>query len=105
MDIIYNILIPNDLIFWISIDNVETAILLGLRDIDIYNQPALILTPFVLIAGILRRYFYKVDAIKFLLDGTINMIPNLTILLIYCFAVPILLLLKLYVRRILLKQH
>ncbi len=55
---------------------------------------------FVLLAEMLRAYLYDLPAVQVFLDGTLQMVPNAGILIIYLFSIPFLLLLKRVTRRI-----
>ncbi|MDD5622470.1 MAG: hypothetical protein PHQ09_04820 [Actinomycetota bacterium] len=58
---------------------------------------------FVLFAEITRRFFYSNEIIRQFLDGTVRMVPNIFILILYIVLIPIILFFKSYVRRQLLK--
>jgi len=49
---------------------------------------------FVLLAELLRAFFYNLEIVKQFLDGTVRMIPNAGFLTIYLLAIPVFLLLK-----------
>ena len=54
---------------------------------------------FVLLAEITRKYFYSIDAVKMFLDGTIIMIPNVTVFMIYLLSIPLLIRIKTQFRK------
>ena len=58
---------------------------------------------FVLFAEIIRRFFYDNEIIRQLLDGTVRMVPNIFILIIYIILISVALFLKSYIRRWLLR--
>ena len=49
---------------------------------------------FVLIAELLRAFFYNLEVVKQFLDGTLRMIPDAGFLTIYLLSIPVFLLLK-----------
>jgi DNA-binding ferritin-like protein (Dps family) len=57
---------------------------------------------FVLMVELLRAFFYEVQAVQHFLDGTLRMVPNSMILLIYSLAIPLFLMLKRISRKYLL---
>lgn len=59
---------------------------------------------FILLFEIIRRFFYDIEIIRQFLDGTIRMIPNIIILVLYIILIPILLFFKSYIRKRLLKK-
>lgn len=59
---------------------------------------------FILIAELVRRFFYNNEIIRLLLDGTVRMIPNIFLLILYIILIPALLLLKSYIRKRLLRS-
>jgi len=58
---------------------------------------------FVLFAEIIRRFFYSNEIIRQFLDGTVRMVPNIIILILYIVLIPIALFFKSYIRRRLLR--
>ena len=54
---------------------------------------------FVMTATVLRKYCYDVPSVKLLLDGSIAMVPNVTVFMLYIFIVPALMMLKKFVRK------
>jgi len=54
---------------------------------------------FVLFAEIIRRFFYSNEIIRQFLDGTVGMVPNIFILILYIILIPTLLFFKYYIRR------
>jgi hypothetical protein len=58
---------------------------------------------FILFAEIIRRFFYSNEIVKQFLDGTIRMVPNVIILIIYIVLIPTALFFKSYIRRRLMK--
>jgi len=58
---------------------------------------------FVLLAELLRAFFYDVQAVQYFLDGSLRMIPNNMILMIYILAIPLFLMLKRISRKYLLR--
>jgi DNA-binding ferritin-like protein (Dps family) len=57
---------------------------------------------FVLMVELLRAFFYEVQAVQHFLDGTLRMVPNSMILLIYSLAISLFLMLKRISRKYLL---
>ena len=53
---------------------------------------------FVLLAELLRAFFYNLEVVKRFLDGTLRMIPDAGFLTIYLLSIPVLLLLKQIIR-------
>lgn len=49
---------------------------------------------FVLVAEVLRAFFYDVNGVRIFLDGTVRMVPGVGILMIYLLSIPLFLLLK-----------
>jgi len=49
---------------------------------------------FILLAEFLRAFFYDVNAVRQILDGSVRMVPNVVILMIYLLSVPSFLILK-----------
>ncbi len=58
---------------------------------------------FVIIAELIRKFFYNNEIIRQFLDGTVRMIPSITILILFIILIPALLFLKSCVRKRLLK--
>ena len=58
---------------------------------------------FVLFAEIIRRFFYDIEIIRLLLDGTVRMVPNIIILILYIILIPVALFFKSYIRKRLLR--
>jgi DNA-binding ferritin-like protein (Dps family) len=54
---------------------------------------------FVLFAELLRAFFYKLEAVKQFLDGSLRMIPNAGFLMLYLLSIPVFLLLKHFFRK------
>lgn len=54
---------------------------------------------FILLAEFLRAFFYDVNAVRQILDGSVRMVPNVAILMIYLLSVPSFLILKQISRR------
>lgn len=54
---------------------------------------------YVLTAIVLRKYCYDFQGVKLLLDGSITMIPNITVFMVYILIVPVLKKLKTYLRQ------
>jgi hypothetical protein len=59
---------------------------------------------FILVAESLRMFFPGSELIRQLLDGSIRMIPNTAILIIYIVIIVLFLLMKSYLRKLLLKK-
>lgn len=57
---------------------------------------------FVLLAEIIRRFFYSNEIIRTFLDGTVRMVPNIIILVVYIILIPVALFSKSLIRRRLL---
>jgi len=53
---------------------------------------------FVLFAEIIRRFFYSNEIISQFLDGTVRMVPNIIMLILYIILIPIALFFKSYIR-------
>jgi hypothetical protein len=49
---------------------------------------------FILLAEFLRAFFYDVNVVRQFLDGSVQMVPNVVILMIYLLSVPLFLFLK-----------
>ncbi len=58
---------------------------------------------FVLLAELLRAFFYDIQAVQYFLDGSLRMIPNNMILMIYILAIPLFIMLKRISRKYLLR--
>jgi DNA-binding ferritin-like protein (Dps family) len=58
---------------------------------------------FVLVTEILRVFFYDVHAVQKILDGSIRMVPDVTILMIYLLSIPFFLMLKQILRKRMLR--
>lgn len=78
-----------------------TFILLPVTKIGANNRnPWVYLVPlaggvlFVLVAELLRSFFYDLNGVKMFLDGSIRMVPNVGILMIYLLSIPLFLILK-----------
>jgi hypothetical protein len=54
---------------------------------------------YILVTMILRKYFYSVELVKALLDGSIIMIPNMIAFMMYLLVIPILMKLKSFIRK------
>jgi DNA-binding ferritin-like protein (Dps family) len=60
---------------------------------------------FILIAELLREFFYDADAVRSFLDGSVYMISGYAALALFICAVPVFLILKIYVRRRLMQRR
>ena len=49
---------------------------------------------FILLAEFLRAFFYDLNGVRLFLDGSVRMVPNVVILMIYLLSVPMFLMLK-----------
>ncbi|HSM25678.1 MAG TPA: hypothetical protein VK856_12505 [Anaerolineaceae bacterium] len=49
---------------------------------------------FILLIEFLRAFFYDVNAVQQFLDGSVRMVPNEVILMIYLLSIPLFLMLK-----------
>jgi len=49
---------------------------------------------FILLAEFLRAFFYDVNGVRLFLDGSVRMVPNVVILMIYLLSLPLFLILK-----------
>lgn len=54
---------------------------------------------FVLVAEILRAFFYDVNGVKIFLDGSVRMVPSVEILMVYLLSIPLFLILKQFSRK------
>lgn len=54
---------------------------------------------YILVTMILRKYFYSVELVKALFDGSIIMIPNMIAFMMYLLVIPILMKLKSFIRK------
>ncbi len=75
----------------------------GTRNPWIFLVPIAGGVAFVLLAELLRAFFYDVPAVQQILDGSIRMVPNGMILAIYLLSVPLFLVLKQISRKQLLR--
>lgn len=58
---------------------------------------------YILFAEIIRRFFYNSEIIRQFLDGTVRMVPNIIILILYIILIPVFLFFKTYIRKRLLR--
>ena len=66
----------------------------GTRNPWMYMIPVAGGVLFVLLAELLRAFFYDVNGVRQILDGSVQMVPNVVILMIYLLSVPLFLMLK-----------
>ena len=66
----------------------------GSRNPWIYLVPVAGGVLFVLLAELLRAFFYDVKVVQQILDGTVRMVPNGMILAVYLLSIPLFLILK-----------
>jgi hypothetical protein len=59
---------------------------------------------FILIAELARRFFYNAEIVRHLLEDTVKIVPNISILILYIILIPVLLFLKSYMRKRLLQS-
>lgn len=55
---------------------------------------------FVAAVEILRKYFYGIESVKNLLDGTVTMIPHIAVFIIYLISIPVLMKMKSFIRKL-----
>jgi hypothetical protein len=58
---------------------------------------------FILFAEIIRRFFFSNEIIRQFLDGTVRMVPNVIILILYIILIPTALFIKSYIRKRLMR--
>lgn len=66
----------------------------GTRNPWMYMIPVAGGVLFVLVAELLRAFFYDVNTVRQILDGSVQMVPKVVILMIYMLTVPLFLMLK-----------
>lgn len=77
----------------------------GTRNPWMYMIPVAGGVLFILLAEFLRAFFYDVDGVRLFLDGSVQMVPNVVILMIYLLSVPLFLMLKQISRKKMLREH
>lgn len=70
------------------------------RSISTYLLPLIITIVFILLLGIFANFFSSYEFVEQLHNGSVNMIPNTIILVIYLIAIPTCIFLKAFIRKI-----
>jgi DNA-binding ferritin-like protein (Dps family) len=71
-----------------------TKVQTGTRNPWMYLVPVVGGVLFILLAEFLRAFFYDVNPVRQFLDGSVNMVPNGVVLMIYLLTVPLFLIMK-----------
>jgi hypothetical protein len=80
-----------------------TKVQTGTRNPWMYLVPVVGGVLFILLAEFLRAFFYDVNPVRQFLDGSVNMVPNGVVLMIYLLTVPLFLIMKQIYRQMMLR--